>query len=134
MFLSDLSTPEKQAFLVLADAVIKADEALAPQEETMLSALRREMGLTEDAGLPSMSLDVAAAAFGRRATRVAAMLELIGLAWADGLIAPQEEDLLDRLRKDMDLDDSTYLALRDWVLRQMTLAGEAAVLMREEAA
>ena len=133
MFLSALDDLEKTAFLALADAVIQADYHLAPQEETMLSAMRAEMGLPEPAEVPEMDIGTAASVIDSRRSRVAVMLELAGLAYSDGEIHAEEEILLARIGAAFGFTDDELLAQREWVMRQLALASEAKVMMMEGA-
>ncbi|QQP87509.1 TerB family tellurite resistance protein [Skermanella sp. TT6] len=133
MFLSALDDLEKTAFLALADAVIQADYHLAPQEETMLSAMRAEMGLPELAEVPEMDIRTAASVIDSRRSRVAVMLELAGLAYSDGEVHAEEEILLSRIGAEFGFTDDELLAQREWVMRQLALASEAKVMMMEGA-
>jgi len=133
VFLSVLNNRQKLAFLSLADAVIRADQHLAPQEQAMLAAMRAEMNLSDSTPVPAMDIPTAGKAFDCRRSRVAAMIELVGLCLADDEVAPEEEVVLSSIRDALGLTAAEALAQRDWVLRQMALVHEANCMMMEEA-
>lgn len=131
MFLAALTDQQKLSFLTLADAIIRADDQLAPQEEAMLVTMRAEMGLPDDVPVPAKPLPEAASGFRDKPSRIAAMLELTGLCLADGEVAPQEEDLLSSIGHAMGFGAADLLRQRDWVLRQLALGHEAKAMMME---
>lgn len=132
MFLATLTTDQKRAFLALADAVIRADAILLPQECAMLATMRAEMELPDDILVPAMSVVEAAGHFTDRAAKVSAMLELVGLALADTMVAPEEDALLAEIALAMGLSDSDLLAQKTWVFRQFALLQEARTMMMAE--
>lgn len=131
MFLGTLSDDQKQAFLVLADAVLQADRRLAPQEAEMLTLMRAEMGFPDDVPVPASDVAAAVTVFDCRRSRVAAMLELTGLAFADREIAPEEEAVIGRIGDALGFSQAEILSQREWVFRQMALVHEANAMMLE---
>jgi len=131
VFLAALNDHQKQAFLTLANAIIHADKRLTPQEEAMLASMRCEMSFPADTPVPATDMEAAIAAFDRRPSRIAAMLELTGLCLADNDVAPEEENLLARIGNAFGLSDDELLGQRDWVLRQLALSQEARIMMME---
>ena len=83
MFLALLDDDEKRAFTLLAEKMIVKDGIAVTSETRALANLRHEMGLDEDAFWEDKGLDELAAAFGSRRSKVAALLELVGLGYSD---------------------------------------------------
>lgn len=134
MFLAALTAPQKEAFLALADRLIRADGILTPQEEAALAAMRGEMGLPADAAAPALDVAEAAATFPDHRARMIVLLELAVLAAADHDVADAEEDLLHQVAAAFGLDEAAVMQARDWAIRQVAMVAEAAALMAEDPA
>ena len=132
MFLAQLEERQKAAFLVLADTIIRADGAVAHQESAMLAAMKAEMGLSDAVEPDGRSIGDAVSVFATRPTKIAAMLELIGLSMADGHVHDREASALETLASAFGLPPVEFEVLRNWVVRQFALTREAAVLMAGE--
>lgn len=129
MFLSSLTSAQQATFLALADRVIHADGRLAAEEAAILDALRREIpepdlvpSDTEDASLP--------VTFPDRRSRVSAVLELIGIAHADGHFDETEGEVIAEIEDAFGFSQTDRALLRDWVLRQLALVRDAEELMQ----
>ncbi|MBP2312930.1 hypothetical protein [Azospirillum soli] len=133
MFLAQLEERQKSAFLVLADTIIQADGAVAHQEAAMLAAMKAEMGLPAAVQPDGRSITDAASVFDTRATKVAAVLELIGLSLVDGHVHDREASALETIVAAFGLPPTEFEVLRNWVVRQFALMREAAALMAVEA-
>lgn len=131
MFLHLLNDKEKGGFLSLAHKLVWADGEFASEEQLFLDAMKREMGLPSDEEAKDADPTVASGNFGSKKSRVAAMLELIGLAHADNEYHPDEVALLKTVNAAFDFSETQFAAMENWVLRQLTLTREADAMMQE---
>lgn len=131
MFLRDLTDDQKKAFLVLADKVVHADGNLAEEEKVLIAALTAEMGLASS--VPAdMDFASAAAAFSDRKSKVAVMLELIGIGHADGDFDKDETEIVKEIMRTFRITPVEFEIMSNWVLRQLALVREADELMTAE--
>jgi uncharacterized tellurite resistance protein B-like protein len=131
MFLNLLSNDEKRAFAVLAAKMIEADGIVIDREAAALSALRAEMGMTEKSGSGDATVDDLAAVFSSRRSKVAALLELIGLGYSDTDFSVTESSLVAKTAASMGLSEYDVSRLEGWVRKHVALIRQALVLMRE---
>lgn len=112
MFLSQLTEPEKAAFLALAREMVALNGVMAAETE-MMAAACREMGLAPD---QPVFLDFADAcrAFATDRARTIALMELMLLAKADGLVQAEESDLAKRVQAAFGLGDDVLAWSRRW--------------------
>ncbi len=96
MFLSQLTEPEKAAFLALAREMVALNGVMAAETE-MLAAACREMGLAIDQPV-FLTFEAACAGFCSDRSRKIALMELMLLAKADGLVQAEESDLAKRIQ------------------------------------
>jgi uncharacterized tellurite resistance protein B-like protein len=129
MFLSILNDEHKLPFLALADAVIRTDETLAQEETDLLHLMKIEMGLEHEIQVPAMDIEEAAKMFVDRQFRVAVMLELVGLGYAEGTLNAGEAAVLERISNALEFSPADYVVMENWVLRQIALAHEAKAMM-----
>lgn len=133
MFLGIFDASQKQAFLALAHHLVAADDKLAAQELDLLTAMKTEMGLPADTLAPIISVEDAVTAFGHHRVRVAALLELIGIALVDDDLDPDEVVLLKQVKRAFGISPARFVANVNWVMRQMALAREAEAMLTGEA-
>ena len=128
MFLHELSPEQRRAFLVLARHVIDADNRLAIQEVERLDRLYIEAGVpAEMAGAPNAVGDLNLL-FGTERSRVAVLLELLLVAYADGALHPSETSALRGVAARLHMDAGTFESALDWGRRHQALVEEAAHL------
>ena len=97
MWLNDLNADQRRSFLGLAYNVVVSDGLLDPNEELMMAAFRREMGLGDDVEADYTDLTGVDEVFSDRRSRRIAMLNLVHLSYADGACEIGEECLLREL-------------------------------------
>jgi hypothetical protein len=73
-----------------------------------------------------------AATFSSRKARAAVLLELLGLAYADGEYNPRESEVVKASARAFGIAEPELLQMENWVLRQMALAVEAEHFLAEE--
>ncbi len=130
MWLSVLSTDQREALLGLAHNVVVSDGLLDPNEEGMLDEFRREMELHPALETKYLELEGVEATFDSRRSRIIALLNLIRLSYADGAFEVEEECLLKEVCRVFGVSDAEFRLLDNWVRRFLSLEEEAHSFMR----
>ncbi len=130
MWLSALSSEQRQALLGLAHNVVVSDGLLDPNEEGMLDEFRREMELHPTVEAEYLELDGVDATFDTRRSRIIVLLNLLRLSYADGAFEIEEECLLKEVGRAFGVSDEEFRLLDNWVRRFLSLEAEARILMR----
>ena len=129
MWLSHLTGEQKETMLRLAHNVIVSDGLLDPNEEGMLEAFRREMGVSSDFQIEYQELAGIEAVFSERKERLIVLMNLCKLSYADGACEIEEECLINEIRKAFDVSEAQFGMLLGWIKRMVSLeAGGAALL------
>ncbi len=129
MWLSSLSTKQRQALLGLAHNVVVSDGLLDPNEEMMIDEFKREMDLHPDLQSEYLSLDGTENIFRSRRDRTIAILNLLRLSYVDGAFEIEEECLLRDLSRRFEIDEKEFLLMDNWVKRMKAMEEEAAAWM-----
>ncbi|MFV2073381.1 MAG: hypothetical protein ACC742_12115 [Thermoanaerobaculales bacterium] len=130
MFLNVLSIDEKGAFAELAERMVQADGIVIGRETAALAALKAEMGVSGAVGT-DRSIGELATIFGSKRSKIAALLELIGLGYSDTNFHIGEESLVAGLARDMGIGADELNQLEGWVEDHVSLVRRALVLMRD---
>lgn len=132
MWLSSLSTEQRQALMGLAHNVVVSDGLLDPNEEGMLNEFKREMELNPGDDVEYLELSGIEKIFDSRKSRVVALVNLLRLGYADGAFEIEEECLLREVCKAFQLPDEEFLLLENWVRRLVALEDEAQSMMGQD--
>ena len=115
MFLGKLPEAEKQAFLCLANKVMKADGIIEEREMEVINTLRGEMNapnlvsnLTEEESYKVFSVS-------KTPVKKAVYLELLGIAIADGGIVTKENEVLAEFASRLRLSDKFTGNALKWI-------------------
>jgi len=125
-----LDIDEKRAFALLAEKMIEADGIVIGREAAVLESLKAEMG-TVGSKDDDRSIEELARVFKDKRSRVAALLELFGLAYTDTDFDLSEQSLIASVAQDMDLGSEEIVALEKWVQDHVELVRRALALMRD---
>lgn len=125
-----LDIDEKRAFALLAEKMIEADGIVVGREAAAVASLKAEMGVS-DSGGDDRSVGDLAKVFKDKRSRVAALLELFGLAYTDTTFDLGEQSLIASVAQDMGLESDEIVALENWVQDHVALIRRAMVLMRD---
>lgn len=125
MFLCNLNSEQKQAFLGLAHHFISVDGQLAVQEQAMLSAMKTEMGLAESIEVPKSEFSELLTQFDSRQAKITALLEIIGLGYSDNDFHSKESEIVEQMAKKFEVSIDEILQMESWVIRQIMLMREA---------
>jgi uncharacterized tellurite resistance protein B-like protein len=130
VYLNLLDIDERRAFAELAEKMIEADGLVIGREAAALAALKAEMGMRDEGG-DGRSVDELAGIFKSRRSKVAALLELIGLAYSDTSFNVNEESLVNKVANRMGIGPNDLRGIEDWVKEHFSLVRRALILMRE---
>ena len=129
MWLSQLSGEQQETMLRLAHNVIVSDGLLDPNEEGMLEAFRREMGVSADFQVEYLELEGISRVFSERRERLIVLMNLCKLSYADGAFEIEEECLINEIRKAFDVSEAQFDMLQGWIKRMTLLESEGAALL-----
>ena len=129
MWLSTLKRDQQEAMLRLAHNVIVSDGLLDPNEEGMLEAFRREMGVAMDFQVEYLELEGIEKVFPDRQSRLIVLVNLCKLSYADGAFEIEEECLINEIRKAFDISEGHFALLENWSKRMSLLEAEGAAML-----
>ena len=129
MFLNMLDIDEKRAFTVLAEKIIEADGIVVGREAAALAALKAEMGVS-GSGVDQRSVEELARVFKDRRSKMAALLELLGLAHTDTNFDLGEQSLIASAAHEMGFSSEDIVAVEQWVQDHISLVRRAMAMMR----
>jgi len=130
MFLNMLDIDEKRAFVLLAEKMIEADGIVVGREAAALAALKAEMGVSKSTQ-DTRSIRELSRLFKDRRSRVAALLELFGLAYTDTNFDLSEQSLIATVAQDMEFTSEEIVEVESWVQDHVSLVRRALALMRD---
>ena len=130
MYLNLLDDDEKRAFAELAERMIEADGLVVGREQAAVAALKAEMGLA-DAREGVRTVDELAGVFKDRRSKIAALLELIGLGYSDTSFSVDEESLVNAVANRMAISPDELHNIEAWVQEHFALVRRALILMRD---
>jgi len=129
VFLNLLDGDEKKAFAELAEKMIQADGLVIGREEAALAALKAEMGISGNGD--GRSVDELAGVFHSWRSKMAALLELIGLGYSDVNFSVNEQSLVGEVARHMGLTRDDLEKAEAWVRDHVSLIRRALILMRD---
>lgn len=126
MFVQYLNERQQGVLLHYADRVMRVDGAIDAKEMVHIDALREQAAPGAKAeDLPPKELP---RVFEDRSSRIAFLLELVGMGYANEAFDPKQSELVGAVAEafslDTDMDD-----VESWVKRQLLLTREARELM-----
>ena len=129
MYLDSLTEAQKETLICLAHDVVVSDGELAPGEQAMMDAMRREMSVDDSFEAHYVSLDGVDEIFDDRRSRTVALMALVRLSYADTAYEIEERCFLDDLRKAFGISDDEFDRIQAWVRRLVALELEAEGLL-----
>lgn len=121
MLLHLLDDAQKSSFLVIAHKLTMADGEDASSEEHMLVKLRAEMGGIPEAPMAAVLGPIDVRPFDSRQARVAAMLELLALAYTDDYMHEAESNLIGDVAMAFGFTQDELNAMAEWAWRRLDL-------------
>ncbi len=127
MFVQYLSERQQAALLHYSIEVMQADNVVDAEENVHLDLLRSQTAPGVEAeDIPISELPVL---FEDRPSRIALLLELVGMGLVDEEFTGGESALVGRIAAAFEIGDDDLASVRSWVLRQLELVEEARGLM-----
>lgn len=117
MFVSRLSPVQKEQLVVLAHKLTMADGVDAPEEEAALESLKQEAGFTGPVPMSKVLDNIDVSGYDTKVARIAAMLEVLVLAFVDEDLHPAEIDFLGRVAGHMDFSQEEFNPMVEWAFR-----------------
>ncbi len=107
--------------------LVAVDGEISPEEQEMLS----EIAMTTMDWVPQEELPLAVLvqSFDSERSRAAALMELIGLAYADTVYGPEERTFIEDLAQRMGISTVRLAQMESWVVRQLALVREGFALL-----
>ncbi|KHD23736.1 hypothetical protein NM09_16810 [Vibrio caribbeanicus] len=127
MFIQNLDTKQQSALLYLAKEVMNADDQLHESEGEILSILASQVHASVSP--ESVSVDEMSTLFDTNASQVSLLLELIGVAHADGDYHHEENALIKKYADAMNVSEEKLLQIEGWVSKQLSLSIEVQELL-----
>ena len=127
MFVQYLNERQQAALLHYAHEVMHADNVVEAEEAVHMEILRSQARPGVEAediatgDLPGLFED--------RLSRVAMLLELVGMGLVDGKASVAESGVIRDLASALDIDEHDLDSIESWVKRQLRLVEEAHELM-----
>jgi uncharacterized tellurite resistance protein B-like protein len=137
LFLHFLQTKQhKEAFLALADAIIKADGFITKNERSHLKSFLNEMEMTETDYQPKEVKDISeiVGSIDNDQVKHIFLAEMFLLIYADGNYAREEKQIVKEMQRVMGISDETVHALKEWVIQmdQLKINGLKIILGQME--
>ena len=132
MFLFHLAPAERRAFAGLARYLTAADGREGAAEAAALQQLEVELGLPLEEIEPAPPTPELLGTFASRSSRGAALLELLALAYADGVPHPEEMELLKTIAAGLHISELRLLEMEHWVVQQLPLNATAHAFLSED--
>ena len=129
MFVQFLSEKQQSALLHYAHEMARVDGVVADEELTQLDVLRDQTRPGVEA--QHVPLDELAALFDDRMSRVAFLLEVVGMGYANDEFDPAESQLANELVDALAVGERTLDDVKSWVTRQLALFEEARQMMAD---
>ncbi|MFA0210028.1 DNA repair protein [Vibrio artabrorum] len=127
MFIQNLKPKQQSALLYLAKEVMEADDELHECENQVLNLL---MSQVDTSVVPEIiSLDSLSDLFDTNSSKICLLLEIIGVAHADGYYHHDENALIKKYAQVLDVTEEKLLKLESWVSKQLSLSLEAQKLL-----
>ena len=129
MFLHEFNERQKEAFICLAHNVVVSDGELSPGEQLMMDQLCREIDLRDGFEPQYIPVEGIDEIFDTRKTRVAIIIALIRLGYADGAFEIEEQFLLKDVCSAFKVSEQDFTLIENWVRRLIALEREASSFM-----
>jgi len=130
MFLNRLTLEEKEAFLLLAHHVAHSDNNLTADEELVIDKYSMEMQMDDiEYDQASFNLVDVLSKFTQDSHKKIALLEIMALVYADGVVAKEEDNLIKTMITQFDLNPNLAIVYREWSKSILSLfvQGEALI-------
>ena len=116
MFLAELQTEEKEAFLELASLMALIDGNLSIYESSIIEKYQKELGL-EDYKIKGLALEEILERFDSERSKNIVLTEILRLVYSDGIFQDQEIESVRLIKNYFGFDQDEYGTYKDWILK-----------------
>ncbi len=127
MFVQYLSERQQAALLHYSYELMRADNVVEAEERVHLDVLRSQARPGVEA--EDIPISELADLFEDRLSRVALLLELVGMGFVDEQFTPEESALIGKIAAALEIGHDDLKSIESWVKRQLELVEEARDLM-----
>ena len=130
MFLNRLTQQEKQSFLTIAHHVAHSDGNLSREEENILAKYCMEMQMDDiEYDHSSFNLEEIMDSFETDTHKKIVLLEIMALIYADGVLAKEEESLINQMILSFKLNPNLAIVYKEWskTILSLFVQGEALI-------
>ncbi len=130
MFIQNLNKAQQEVLLKLANELMISDGVIDQSEEELISFIKSQCteGVSE---LEIFKLSEIKDVFDSKKAKVSMLLELIGLAHADGDYGKEEMIFINEIASVLNIDEANLNELENWVKRQLDLVNDSVMFMEE---
>lgn len=116
LFLAELHSEEREAFLELANLIAAIDGNRSIFEETILTKYKKEMEL-EDYQLKDLAIEDILKIFKSERSKNIVLVELFKLIYSDGVFHHQESESVQIIKKYFGFDSNEFASFKDWIIK-----------------
>ncbi|WP_412500227.1 TerB family tellurite resistance protein [Vibrio cyclitrophicus] len=124
MFIQHLNDEQQAALYHFSKELIAADGYVDERETLLLDGIIAQCNNSADLE-QKFDIKQIPEIFSEKAQKMAFLIELVGVAYADQVIEENEDNLIKNVAEALSVELSLINELKDWVQRQMTLVFEA---------
>ncbi|MEQ6345463.1 TerB family tellurite resistance protein [Vibrio cyclitrophicus] len=124
MFIQHLNDEQQAALYHFSKELIAADGYVDERETLLLDGIIAQCNNSADLE-QKFDIKQIPEIFSEKAQKMAFLIELVGVAYADQVIEENEDNLIKNVAEALSVEQSLIDELKDWVQRQMTLVFEA---------
>jgi len=121
MFLEELQSEEKEAFLELASLIAKVDGKRSIYEYSILEKYQKEMDL-EDYRVKGLAIRDILTTFKTERSKNIVLTELFQLIFSDGVFHDQEKESVRLIKEHFGFDPNEYQSFKEWVSKIQELS------------
>lgn len=129
MFIQNLDEKQQSALLYLAKEIINADNKLHNNEASIYTLLESQVHTS--VAPESIKTDELNVLFKSNISKISLLLELIAVAHADGDYHNDENVLIRKYAKTLNISEEKLSMLERWVSKQLSLSIEAQELFNQ---
>lgn len=114
MFLAELHTEEREAFLELAYLIAAIDGNRSIFEDSILNKYKKEMDL-EDYQLKGLAMEDILKKFKSERSKNIVLAELFQLIYSDGVFHEQESESIRIIKEYFGFNSEEFTSFKDWI-------------------
>lgn len=130
MFIQNLNLEQQSALYHFSKKLITADDHVDERETLLLETIVAQCSDNVDFN-KTFTLVELSTLFSNNSQKVAFLIELIGVGYADQVLEESEDNFIKHIAETINVESQRLDELKSWVQRQMALVVEAQKLLGE---